>query len=83
MDNEKKAWSGYLGGLALALALAFAQGCAATGTKSVDLFGLVKWDNFAGQKLYAGYENIDEVDERRGVNSQNFRTAGGKNDGRY
>lgn len=47
------------------------QGCAATGTKNVDLFGYVKWENFAGTDYTVGYNNIDIVDNRRGVNNTN------------
>jgi len=53
--------------IAIALLSSLATGCAFTGTKDVDLFGVVKWSNFAGQKVYAGYENIDELDETRRV----------------
>lgn len=49
--------------------VAVLSGCAATGTKSVDLWGL-KWENFAGMDIHAGFNNIDRVDDRRGVDNR-------------
>lgn len=44
----------------------FMIGCAWTGTKNVDMWGL-KWENYAGMDVKAGFNNLDKIDERRGV----------------
>lgn len=45
------------------------SGCSWTGTRSVDMWGL-KWENFAGMDVHAGFNSIDNVHDQRGVEAQ-------------
>ena len=42
------------------------SGCSWTGTKSVDVWGL-KWENYAGMDARVGFNNVDEVEDKRGI----------------
>jgi hypothetical protein len=81
MNNETKAWTGYLIGLSAALWIAFTQsGCMQVlGVKHLNAWGL-EIDSTQGFDVSAGVMQYDGADNQKSMNLAN--TKGGK-DGRY
>ena len=64
-----------LGSLAaMVFAAIWLSGCAFMGVKEVDAWGL-KWANYAGSKVSAGFNNVDYVDDYEGVGDRSRPSA--------